>query len=469
MIARRWLLVGGAAAAAVATMKLACSEAKDAAPGSAGASAASGSAGTGMGGTGGAAATGGTGGSAGAPVYDGGVWQPTGDPGWTKVPWLDCPAMYARRPEHAVPPLVWEACEGVPGCERLVVNWEYDFPPLRTLHLSGGGVYDTPSGMVFVLLINTKWNGFITAAFSEAKTPIAAWRSPDDGCVPWHFEWSSKHVCLTFGGLPPLSVGLVPPDEPNGTPLKTFQSVPDVPIACNDNLLFAMDTGNRKWVRDLETDAVHQIGWSTGVAYFPRVHGDLALVPRKASTAAGDDILEGWLWQRPNSLTKLVDVTPDLVFDIRTDGTTLAWLRAASKKVQWSPADVWVSPFTADPAKLQPKKLGSVPSATIASDFAAIGGGYYAVIEPKVTQANAQPDSPDSELHVFRLSDGTHWLVPRIPDASPSTQKPDWSPTIPSVILELSSTEVWWEGMSQYSHTEWTIVRQRLDALGPGD
>jgi hypothetical protein len=52
---------------------------------------------------------------------------------------------------------------------------------------------------------------------------------------------------------------------------------------------------------------------------------------------------------------------------------------------------------------------------------------------------------------------------------APGNSKPESSLAVPAAVLEINTDEVWWKGNSQYSHQPWTIVRQRLDAPGPGD
>jgi hypothetical protein len=474
----RVLFAGCGVLLAGAILRPACGGDSSSPSGSAGSAGAAGAAQGGKsasGGTGatGGSSTGGASGSAGAPVYDGGVWQPSGDPEWTKIPWVDCGARYAKHPEHAVPPLVWQACEGgIAGCERLVINWEgkYGQSPLATRANYGGGVFKTGDGLIFVLAILAKESKTL-AAYVDAKTPLGAWQgeTPNglNACGPVHLEWSSKHICQAFGGLPPLRVGLVPlGGDVNAAPIKTFKSAADVPAACNETKLFAMDTANDWYVRDLQTDAVHELGWSKGFAFTPRVHGELALVPRWTSDASNNQILEGWLWTPPNSLIKLVDATPELVYDIRTDGTTLVWLQAVSSGIDhWVPADIWVSPFTTDPTKLQPKTLGQVPLASIGFASKRIGGGYYAAVEP--AKGGPSPDSRNYRLHLYRLSDGRHWELARFLDIWPGAEANTF--TVPGAVLALDENEIWYEGMSQSTNGTSTVVRQRLDALGPGD
>jgi hypothetical protein len=89
------------------------------------------------------------------------------------------------------------------------------------------------------------------------------------------------------------------------------------------------------------------------------------------------------------------------------------------------------------------------------------------VLEPKMLPDGTLPDRPDYRLHVYRLSDGRHWELPRFVDISPAAE-PN-AVTVPSAVLEIDETEVWYATQSQSTNTPWTIVRQRLDALGPGD
>jgi hypothetical protein len=72
-------------------------------------------------------------------------------------------------------------------------------------------------------------------------------------------------------------------------------------------------------------------------------------------------------------------------------------------------------------------------------------------------------------VHLYGISDGRHWEVPRFPDPAPGNRKPEESPAIPASVLALDVNEIWWEGRSQFTGQTWTVVRQRIDALGPGD
>lgn len=412
--------------------------------------------GVGGGAMGGSAGTGGT----------GGLWKPTQDAGWTEIPWVDCGAMYANQPENAVPPLTWIPCEGnVPGCTRLLVTWDYGFPPLGTQGFAPS-VFYVDGKLRLTLWLVIKGVGEVLASFDEAMKPIGVWRGSLT-CKVFHAGWTSAHLCLAAGGVPPAEIALLPITKPYGPPLKTFKQTQDLVTECTATHLFTMDTAAEHWVRDLASDNLYHLGWSSGRAFDPRVHGTTALMQRYDGPP-GAVILDGWVWTPPNTLAQLIDVFPDMIWDLRTDGTTLAWVRVAQNDLStWQPGELWVSPMTTDAAKMQPKKLRDVPASSIAKSANGIGEGMFALIEPKHLEGAPLSDAPDHELHVYRLSDGKHWKLPRIPDLSPAAE-PGYV-SAPTEVLRVDAKEVWYFTKSQTSLTPWTIVRQRLDVLGPGD
>lgn len=410
-------------------------------------------------------------GAVGGSSYDGGVWQPSADAGWTLVDWAECKALYhAKNPEQAAPPLVWKPCEGdIPGCQRLVVNWNYAFPPLSVPSPFTIGVHKQGGTLRFSFRLNIKGVGNVTAAYSEAMKPVAVWRG-SASCKVWRAEWSEKHACVVAGGVPPATVGLLPFNAPNGAPIASFTSVADAPITCNSELFASLDAASRTFIRDLVANQAYEITWPNSLVGYPRVLGDIALVQRYGYGAVDLETGEAWVWTRPNKLTKLIDVAPQKVWDARTDGTTLAWVQVtATDTTEAPPGELWVSPATVDPAKLVPKKLRSVPPSGNSLNSNGIGQGYFVLAELRKAPDGPLKGAPDHRLHVYRLSDGRHWEVPRFVDVGPSTKKPASSLTVLGAVLHVDAEEVWWLGASQYSLDNWTIVRQRLSDLGPGD
>jgi hypothetical protein len=124
--------------------------------------------------------------------------------------------------------------------------------------------------------------------------------------------------------------------------------------------------------------------------------------------------------------------------------------------------DLWTSPFTEDAAAVVPTKRRAIPKSGAYLDAHGIGGGFYAMLEQEST---GRP----SALHVYRLSDARHWAISGLADSWPGAQVPAGSETWPVSILHLDEEEVWFTGWSEYGHQQKAIVRQRLDALGPGD
>jgi hypothetical protein len=91
----------------------------------------------------------------------------------------------------------------------------------------------------------------------------------------------------------------------------------------------------------------------------------------------------------------------------------------------------------------------SVPSVSLVPQYKIVNQGHYAIVE--------QPaESPERYLHVYRLSDARHSLVPSPADVRPAD------------LVYIDGEEVWFIGTT-LNNAKSTIIRQRLDALGPGD
>jgi len=188
----------------------------------------------------------------------------------------------------------------------------------------------------------------------------------------------------------------------------------------------------------------------------PRVHADRAYYFR------GGEVLE---WTGLGSRL-LFDVDPDVVVDARTDGETLVWLRAPSWDLE--PGQLWRAPLQGG-LPVDPVPFAVAPPVAPAPAFHRIGGGYYAVIEGS---ASSIPDHP-TRLHLYRLADGRHWIVPDQPDQyTVETGAPPRAPglrTTAAGIVHLDETEIWWVGASQSYTYAISHFRQRLDSLGPGE
>ncbi len=128
-----------------------------------------------------------------------------------------------------------------------------------------------------------------------------------------------------------------------------------------------------------------------------------------------------------------------------TDGTDMVWCQGEGKapnETQFPTRAIMTAPFTTDPAKLQPRRLRSLPTHRIAGAPAKVGCGH-AVLE-----------GPAGDLIVTRLSDGWSWIVPKTPERKIHTG------------LGLTCTELF--AVGQMPDKPLTVARVRLDSLGPG-
>jgi len=158
----------------------------------------------------------------------------------------------------------------------------------------------------------------------------------------------------------------------------------------------------------------------------------------------------GWSWKLPNTSQKLVDPGSELVFDIRSDGTTLAWVQTTAKWIdEIAPGWLWTSPHTTEPAAVVATKRREVPAIGASETGKGIGGDYYALVD----QSGGKEEQ---YVHVYRLSDARHWKVPSPADVRAAD------------IILIDAEEVWILGITPKGAPS-TIIRQRLDALGPGD
>ena len=395
----------------------------------------------GSGGAGGS--TGGAGGSTSDASND--AWQPAGDPGWKKVPWATtCELEVATKPENAVPVLVWTDC-GV-GCKRLVPNWlnEYGIPLQSAQLFKDGGTLRLGIHIDFEKERRK-------AVYGEDFQPIAVWRSySSSGCVGNLLQWTQKHVCLAVGtGLDPTYQAFLFLDDLAGTPLALYATQPFIPLSCNNQLFIGSSTGGIPYLRDLEAGLERWIQFPNAMAVDPSPSGPNAFFVLMG-VEQNHEKLTGWVWKRPDTLEQLVDAGSEMVYDIRSDGNTLVWVQTASaSSLDPAAGTLWTSPFATSASEVEPTQRRSVPALTIVPQYKVVGQGHYALVEQPV-------GSPERYLHVYRLSDARHWKVPTIPDVRPAD------------LIYIDAEEVWFIGTT-LNDAKSTIIRQKLDALGPGD
>lgn len=381
-----------------------------------------------------------------------------GDPGW--VAWLpsECPGIdVSRAPAYAAPELIWQDCPGgTPGCRHLKVTWSFN--PAYAYPFQGADVSIVDGAVRFSIYMNTD-AGWLTPTYDETDAPVAAWRGWYDNVSPcgggdlcWTRAFTGFVFMRTLAGgykRPAVHTALSPLE---GQLVSSWGSQGGILMGCSEHLLAAIDLVGNGYVRDMSSGQEYPI-LSDGSVFtlFPVADG--AIVQRMGSTA-GHQVLEPWIWHPPDSIQRLINPGDELVFDIRADATTLAWLQMPTESVyDIAGGALWASPFTTNPAEVAPKKIRDVPPTTSSTGYHVQGGGYYALVEGSMS---ASMSNSLTKVHVYRLSDGRHWEVPNPPQTRSLS------------LFHIDSDELWF--MRELSEPPWrTIARQRLDALGSGD
>ncbi len=226
--------------------------------------------------------------------------------------------------------------------------------------------------------------------------------------------------------------------DPTGCPAELQQSV-----------VHRKQHRRNPYLRDLEAGRERWIQFPNAMAVDPSPSGPNAFFVLMG-VEQNHEKLTGWVWKRPDTLEQLVDAGSEMVYDIRSDGNTLVWVQTASaSSLDPATGTLWTSPFATSASGVESTQRRSVPALTIVPQYKVVGHGHYALVEQPV-------GSPERYLHVYRLSDARHWKVPTIPDVRPAD------------LIYIDAEEVWFIGTT-LNDAKSTIIRQKLDALGPGD
>jgi hypothetical protein len=391
-------------------------------------------------GSGGAA---GTGGSTGDASND--AWQPAGDPGWKKVGWATtCEMEVATKPTNAAPALQWTECGA--GCKRLVPNWPNESGiPLQGAQLFKDG--DSLRLSIHMRFVDDRRK----AVFDENSEPVVAWRSGSaNPCGGNLLQWTAKHVCFAVGNATdPMYQAFLSANDLDGAPLALYATQQLVPLGCNEELFVGSSYGGIPYLRDLDSGLERWIQFPNAMPSFAIPSGPNAFFVLMGVEQSHEK-LTGWVWKRPDTLEQLVDAGSEMVYDIRSDGNTLVWVQTASaSSLDPATGTLWTSPFATSASEVEATQRRSVPALTIVPQYKVVGQGYYALVEQPVGSA-------ERYLHVYRLSDARHWKVPTLPDVRPAD------------LIYIDAEEVWFIGTT-LNDANSTIIRQKLDALGPGD
>ncbi|MBI4702881.1 MAG: hypothetical protein HY744_17325 [Deltaproteobacteria bacterium] len=148
------------------------------------------------------------------------------------------------------------------------------------------------------------------------------------------------------------------------------------------------------------------------------------------------------VWRRAtHSIEPLLPPAPgEVVPDAQSDGQTLVWIQAPPGKPPWEQGHIWTSPYATSKKGLVPEKRRPAP--VVGSWRMSVANeGYYAV-------------GDEAGLNIYRLSDMHHWAFPIPPQ--------DAGVGEPHALSYVDADELWY-------WTDASVIRQRLDALGPGD
>jgi hypothetical protein len=146
--------------------------------------------------------------------------------------------------------------------------------------------------------------------------------------------------------------------------------------------------------------------------------------------------------------------------NFNTDGVSMVWTHGTGKApdatLEYPVRSIMMAPFTTDPEELKAKaqRLRSDPGQLVPYPFG-IGCGYAArqVFTPSATDASVG----SNDLLVVRLADGVSWIV----SAPPVELGMGFG-----FVLGLTCEEVF--ATANFADEPNTIVRIRLDSLGPG-
>ncbi len=117
-----------------------------------------------------------------------------------------------------------------------------------------------------------------------------------------------------------------------------------------------------------------------------------------------------------------------------------------ARLAHWGRIELWTSPFTTDPAQLQPKRLGVTGKDTLDNEPMVVGAGLAAhnVLQGELPR-------------LYRLTDGAHAFAPAVPGLHLSK------------VISIDDNQIlFWASLENAYPTDYiTIVRMPLSSLGP--
>jgi hypothetical protein len=283
---------------------------------------------------------------------------------------------------------------------------------------------------------------------TEEGINLGAWTTSAD-CGSVFLGGAGDHLCFGIGRVTAGKqtvgfVAMMPMDNPMATDPSVAPMSAIGNFECSGDLIRGFDAAGRMWSYDVRQGREVEVTLPAGIPFAGNLFEQYLFVTRGGATGAGE-FLDGWVWTSVDGAKPLVQPTTGFVYDLRTDGNHLVWMIGNGENaLDYNPADVWVAPLAFAAQELASRRIGSIPSTMPGDQIGVTGAGYYAV-----TDGNLAPNSQTArELHLFDLSDGSHWRAP----------KPEG--TEPGKPLYVDGEEVWYK--AQRDQVLATIIRQRI-------
>jgi hypothetical protein len=472
--ARAAVALAAACAAAAVVAAAACGSDTSATPGDAGGDAAASAGGTSTGGTsgsagasgtgtgatggGGTGATGGSGGSAGTDR-----WTPPPEADWRAQTWSPCGGIErAQKPELAVPEYPVLPCPGGrAGCEYV------PFP--RGQRRPFGSVEGRLDDDIWVtadrsLVVAPVFERFTYAAMLIDGTkarPIDAFTQRREDCNLHFAQWVPEQACVVVADAVATSRVAVFPSSGGRAdpPSRVFDAPSELTQLCSRELWVSFGGGVIVDFGSASNDGV-DLARTVGATSANFNEGDAArgvmafmLDPRGSPPEN-----ETWVWSPGGGAIK-VESSPGDRNDISFDGRDVAWLEYVRNADILAPEeyDLYTIPYVAGGTTATKRLVARLPPRPHCGPRR-VGGGYYALAAGQCGVA-----SSPTRIHLYRLSDGRHWSVQPFPDP----ERPD-AMTGSVGILHIDEQELIYIGDGLANRTS-SIIRQRIDALGPGE
>ena len=392
---------------------------------------------------------------AGLPVPD--VEAPAGWHLWDQVP-ADV-AIFVPDDIATVQPLEWEPCPFMPeGCEQAGAPWAEE---------TGWGfssrifTVKTPHSSLYMAARETETDWTEAIVFRN-DLPVAAWRCHRLKSQGWFFPRPGQDGLVAVSVVrvdaftsPIVYIGSPETIIDNPTRVERFGPpnaalLPSGVLDRSDRLLLLREEYGRLTVRDLATGTTYR-------PEVPEIPGHSFAGPQPI----GDSMYFGawtgslgslWLWRsggEEGHYTKLLFGEPYSYDFPASDGEWLAWLRGKDwlGTNQFQTIELWASRVSQqDLAALEPRKIADLPG-TWLSDLS-VGNGWVAW----------RPTF--EEVHLFRLNDGDHRMLPTVDGLA-------WYGGGPNHGLVISGEKVWLSGSPSdhgNSDARW-LFRIDIDAL----